>query len=217
MEGTPRLGRAAGAAHLRAALAGKGLETVIDALPAIVARQADFAYLVVGATHPHVKAQDGESYREGLRARAARRGVGRNLLFHDRFVAPDALFGYVAAAALSITPYLGREQSASGTLAYTVGAGKAILSTPYPYAAERLGQGRGVLVPFGDRAAIGAPVRHLLAHPAERRALRERAYRYGRRMRWPLVARCPRRGGAASAESCHPLTRTDTVCDARRG
>lgn len=186
----PRLGLAGRPVMLTFGLLspGKGIETVIDALPAIAARHPGFAYLVVGATHPHVRRYNGEAYRESLRARAARLRVAENLIFHDRFVEPDELLGYIAAADLYITPYLGREQIASGTLAYTVGAGKAVISTPYPYAAELLGEGRGVLVPFGDSAAIGERILHLLDHPAERRALQERAYRYGRRMIWPVVA-----------------------------
>ncbi len=168
---------------------GKGIETVVDALPTVAARYPDFAYLVVGATHPHVRRHDGEAYRAGLRARAVRLGVADNLIFHDRFVDLDELLGYIAAADLYIMPYHGREQIVSGTLAYTVGAGKAVISTPYPYAAELLGGGRGILVPFGDSAAIGERVSHLLDNPAERRALQERAYRYGRQMLWPTVAR----------------------------
>lgn len=167
---------------------GKGIETVIEALPRIVARHPDFAYLVVGETHPHIKARDGESYREGLVARAAELGVAGNLILDDRFLGLDELVGQIAAADIYITPYLGREQIVSGTLAYTVGAGKAVISTPYPYAEELLADGRGLLVPFGDSDAIAANVLALLDDPAARRALRERAYRAGRRMIWSAVA-----------------------------
>ena len=167
---------------------GKGIETAIDALPTIAARYPDFAYLVVGATHPHVVHHDGESYRESLRARAAQLGVLRNLIFHDRFVGLDELIRYIAAADLYVTPYLGREQIVSGTLAYTVAAGKAVISTPYPYAEELLGDGRGALVPFGDSRAIAERALGLLDNDTERQAMQERAHRYGRRMRWPYVA-----------------------------
>lgn len=167
---------------------GKGIETVIAALPTIVARYPDFAYLVVGATHPHVRSRDGEVYRDGLIARATALGVGANVIFDDRFLDLDDLVEHMAAADVYITPYLGREQIVSGTLAYTVGAGKAVISTPYPYAEELLAEGRGVLVPFGDSAAIADNVLNLFDHPEERQALRERAYRHGRRMIWPAVA-----------------------------
>ena len=156
---------------------GKGIETVIKALPAIVARYPDFVYLVVGATHPHIKEHHGEEYREGLVRLAQELGVADNLILHDHFVKLDELVRYIAAADLYITPYLGREQIVSGTLAYTLGAGKAIISTPYPYAEELLADGRGELVPYGDSVAIAERTLRLLDHPAERRALRERAYR----------------------------------------
>jgi glycosyltransferase involved in cell wall biosynthesis len=167
---------------------GKGIETVIKALPAIVARYPDFVYLVVGATHPHIKEHHGEAYREGLVQLAQELGVAHNLILHDHFVKLDELVRYIAAADLYITPYLGREQIVSGTLAYTLGAGKAIISTPYPYAEELLADGRGELVAYGDSVAIAERTLRLLDHPAERRELRERAYQFGRWMVWPNVA-----------------------------
>jgi glycosyltransferase involved in cell wall biosynthesis len=167
---------------------GKGIETVIDALPAIAARYPDFAYLVVGETHPHIKQRAGESYRDSLLALVATLGVSHNLIFDDRFVELDELVRRMAAADLYITPYLGREQIVSGTLAYTVGAGKAVISTPYPYAEELLADGRGVLVPFGSSAAVADRVLRLLDYPEERQALSERAYRHGRCMIWSSVA-----------------------------
>ena len=169
---------------------GKGIETVIKALPAIVAKYPDFVYLVVGATHPHIKEHHGEAYREGLVRLARELGVADNLILHDHFVKLAELVRYIAAADLYITPYLGREQIVSGTLAYTLGAGKAIISTPYPYAEELLADGRGELVAYGDSVAIAERTLRLLDHPAERQALRERAYQFGRWMVWPNVARC---------------------------
>ena len=169
---------------------GKGIETVIKALPAIVAKYPDFVYLVVGATHPHIKEHHGEAYREGLVRLARELGVADNLILHDHFVKLAELVRYIAAADLYITPYLGREQIVSGTLAYTLGAGKAIISTPYPYAEELLADGRGELVAYGDSVAIAERTLRLLDHPAERQALRERAYQSGRWMVWPNVARC---------------------------
>lgn len=168
---------------------GKGIETAVAALPAIVARHPDFAYLVVGTTHPHVRLHEGERYREGILDLAARLGVADNLILDDRFVALDELVRHIAAADLYITPYHGREQIVSGTLAYTVGAGRAVISTPYPYAEELLADGRGALVPFGDSAAIADRALDLLDHPERRRAMQERAYRFGRGMVWSQVAR----------------------------
>lgn len=167
---------------------GKGIETVIRALPPVVARHPDCLYVVLGATHPHIKAQQGEAYRQSLHDLAGELGVAGHVAFHDRFIGLPELVEYIGAADIYITPYLGREQITSGALAYTVGAGKAVISTPYPYATELLAQGRGLLVPFGDSAAIAAQVGHLLAEPGARRVLGERAYHFGRQMTWPTVA-----------------------------
>jgi glycosyltransferase involved in cell wall biosynthesis len=168
---------------------GKGIETVIRALPPVVARHPDCLYVVLGATHPHIKAQQGEVYRHSLQALASELGVADHVAFHDRFIDLPELVEYIGAADIYITPYLGREQITSGALAYTVGAGKAVISTPYPYATELLAHGRGLLIPFGDSAAITAQVGHLLEEPDARRVLSEHAYRFGRQMIWPTVAR----------------------------
>ena len=169
---------------------GKGIETVIRALPPVVARHPDSLYVVLGATHPHIKAAHGEAYRQSLHDLASELGVADHVAFHDRFIDLPELVEYIGAADIYITPYLGREQITSGALAYTVGAGKAVISTPYPDAAELLAHGRGLLVPFGDSTAIAAQVGHLLDEPEARRTLGENAYRYGRQMIWPTVARC---------------------------
>jgi len=132
----------------------KGIEHVIDAMPAILERHPNTDYIVLGATHPHVKQQHGETYRLMLQARAERLGVAANVLFHNRFVTHDELVEFLGAADLYVTPYLNEGQSTSGTLAYAVGSGKAVISTPYRYARELLAEGRGVLVPWRDAAAI---------------------------------------------------------------
>ncbi len=144
--------------------------------------------MVLGATHPHVKRHEGESYRLGLQRRARALGVEKNLLFFDRFVTLEELVEFIGAADLYVTPYLNPAQITSGTLAYTVGAGKAVVSTPYWYAEELLAEGRGVLVPFGDPQAIAARVIELLENEAERHAIRKRAYLLGREMIWSRVA-----------------------------
>ena len=135
----------------------KGIEYVIDALPAILARHPNTVYIVLGATHPHVKQQHGEAYRLMLQTRAERLGVDANMIFHNRFVSHEELVEFLAAADIYVTPYLKEEQITSGTLAYAVGCGKAVISTPYRYARELLADGRGILVPWrdsgGDRRA----------------------------------------------------------------
>ncbi len=167
----------------------KGLEYVIDAMPAILAKHPNTDYLVLGATHPHVKQQHGEAYRQMLQLRAECLGVGANVIFHNRFVSHEELVEFLGAADVYVTPYLKEEQSTSGTLAYAVGCGKAVISTPYRYARELLAEGRGVLVPWRDAKAIGREINQLLDDPEERAALQQRAADFGRTMGWPLVAR----------------------------
>lgn len=167
----------------------KGIEFVIDALPAVVERFPSVRYLVVGATHPHVRERDGETYRLTLETRARRLGVDANVIFHDRFVSRGELTEFLAAADVYITPYLSAEQISSGTLAYAVGAGKAVISTPYVYARELLADRRGVLVPWRDSTAIAAAAIELLGDDATRAGFSSRAAAYGRAMEWPAVAR----------------------------
>ena len=128
----------------------KGIEYVIDALPAILARYPDTVYVVLGATHPHIKERYGESYRESLERQAQRLGVESSMIFHNRFVSRGELVKFLSAADIYVTPYLKPEQSTSGTLAYAVGSGKAVISTPYLYARELLADGRGIFVPWRD-------------------------------------------------------------------
>ena len=144
----------------------KGLEYVIEALPAVVEQHPDLLYLVLGATHPHVVAFEGESYREELQARVRELGLQNNVLFNDQFVTLKDLKEYIGAANIYITPYLDPEQVVSGTLAYTVGAGKAVIATPYRYAKELLADGRGLLVPFRDSDAIAEKILYLLENEA---------------------------------------------------
>ncbi|NOZ27922.1 MAG: glycosyltransferase [Chloroflexi bacterium] len=166
----------------------KGIENVIKALPAILTRYPNVVYIVLGATHPHVRRREGETYRLALQRLARALGVGKNVIFHNRFVSLEELIEFIGAADIYITPYLNREQIVSGTLAYTVGAGKAVISTPYWYAEELLADGRGLLVPFDDSEAIAEQVLYLLDNEAERHAMRKRAYLFGREMIWPTVA-----------------------------
>ena len=167
----------------------KGIEYVIDAMPAILAKHPNTVYIVLGATHPHVKQQHGEAYRHMLQNRAERLGVDANVIFHNRFVSHEELVEFLGAADLYVTPYLKEEQSTSGTLAYAVGCGKAVVSTPYRYARELLADGRGILVPWRDAEAIGREIVGLLDDPARRIELQQRASAFGRSMGWPIVAR----------------------------
>ena len=166
----------------------KGIETVISALPEIVARYPNIVYIVVGVTHPHVIQQEGETYRLSLQWLAQQKGVESNVIFYNRFVSLEELVEFISAADIYITPYLNEAQITSGTLAYTLGAGKAIISTPYWYAQEMLSDGRGVLVPFRDSSAMAEQVINLLDNESERHAMRKRAYMFGRAMIWSEVA-----------------------------
>ena len=169
--------------------ASKGIETVISALPDIVARYPDLVYIVVGATHPHVIQHEGETYRLSLQWLAQQKGVESNVIFYNRFVSLEELVEFISAADIYITPYLNEAQIVSGTLAYTLGAGKAVISTPYWYAQEMLSDGRGVLVPFRDPKALAEQVIKLLDNEADRHAMRKRAYMFGRKMIWSEVAK----------------------------
>lgn len=167
----------------------KGIEYVIDALPAILECHPNTIYIVLGATHPHIKERDGETYRLMLQWRAERLGVDSNIVFHDRFVRRDELTEFLSAADIYVTPYLNAEQITSGTLAYAVGSGKAVISTPYRYARELLADGRGVLVPSRDPSAIAREAIGLLGDESRRRSLCVHAAAYGRDMTWPAVAK----------------------------
>ncbi len=167
----------------------KGLEYVIDALPAILERHPNVVYLVLGATHPHLLAHEGEAYREKLERLAKERGVADSVIFHNRFATLEELKEFIGAADIYITPYLNEAQITSGTLAYTFGAGKAIVSTPYWHAQELLAGERGVLVPFRNSQAIADGVNHFLSNPTLMTAMRKRAWKAGREMIWPVVAR----------------------------
>ena len=166
----------------------KGFETVIQALPRILARHRDVVYVIAGATHPHVRRREGDRYRFQLQALAKELGVEENVVFHNRFVSPQEMASLVGSADIYVTPYRYEAQAVSGTLAYALGAGKAIISTPYWHAAELLADGRGELVPFEDPAALADVAIELLDNQAAREAMRRRAYLYARHMVWDRAA-----------------------------
>lgn len=168
---------------------GKGIEYAIEALPRVVAEFPDVLYIVLGATHPHVRMQQGESYRMMLQTRVRELQLEHHVLFQNRFVELRELCEYLGAADIYVTPYLSPAQIVSGTLAYSMGTGKAVVSTPYWYAEDMLAEDRGRLVPFRDSEAIADVIIDLLTHETERHAMRKRAYLLGRAMIWPEVAR----------------------------
>ena len=166
----------------------KGFENAIRALPRILARHKNTVYLIAGATHPHIRARGGDQYRDELQALARDLGVEQEVVFLNWFFSPQEMVTLVGSADIYITPYCNEAQAVSGTLAYAMGAGKAIISTPYWHAVELLNNERGALVPFEDPAAIAVTAIQLLNDDAERLLMRERAYLYARKMVWNRVA-----------------------------
>jgi glycosyltransferase involved in cell wall biosynthesis len=166
----------------------KGFENVIQALPNILSRHSNVVYIIAGATHPHVRRREGDRYRLQLEALAKKFGVQESVVFYNRFVSTQEMAALVGSADIYVTPYRYEAQAVSGTLAYALGAGKAIISTPYWHATELLDDGRGVLVPFEDPAAIADTAIELLDNDAARQAMRRRAYLYARHMVWNQVA-----------------------------
>lgn len=166
----------------------KGIEVMIDAMPSILKRRPDAVYVVLGATHPNLVRDQGEAYRESLMARVRELGVDDHVVFLDRFVDQATLLEFISMCDVYVTPYLNEAQMTSGTLAYSFGLGKPVVSTPYWHAAELLADGRGVLVPFGDAAGIGSEIAQLLTDEPRRQAMRERAYAISRSMTWERTA-----------------------------
>ena len=166
----------------------KGIENVIQALPKILSRHNNVIYMVAGATHPHILRREGEKYRIFLQKLAKDLGVEANVIFRNRFVSPQEMVELIGAADIYITPYKHKAQVVSGTLAYALSAGKAIISTPYLHATELLDHQRGTLVPFDDPEAIASKTVELLDDDTARHAMRKRAYLYDRDMIWSRVA-----------------------------
>jgi glycosyltransferase involved in cell wall biosynthesis len=167
---------------------GKGIEVMIDAMPSILRRRPDAVYVVLGATHPNLVRDQGESYRESLMARVHELGIENNVVFLDQFVDQVTLLEFISMCDVYVTPYLNEAQMTSGTLAYSFGLGKPVVSTPYWHARELLADGLGVLVPFGDAARVGDAIAELLTDAPRRQAMRERAYAASRSMTWGRTA-----------------------------
>jgi glycosyltransferase involved in cell wall biosynthesis len=166
----------------------KGIEVMIEAMPTILKRRADAVYVVLGATHPNLVRDHGETYRESLTARVRELGIEDHVVFLDQFVDRATLLAFISMCDVYVTPYLNEAQMTSGTLAYSFGLGKAVVSTPYWHAHELLADGRGVLVAFGDTMATGNEIAELLTDEPRRQAMCKRAYAVGRTMTWERTA-----------------------------
>ena len=192
---------------------GKGYETVIEAMPSVVDADPATRYVVLGATHPELLRREGEAYRTKLMRLADTLGVSANVLFVDRFVTRTELGTWLKAADIFVTPYPNRDQIVSGTLAYAMSAGKAIVSTPYPYAVEMLEAGRGRLVAAGSASEFAEVLVELVRDPDARSQLGRRAYDFSRTMIWPEVgdryARIFSRVGAAETRAVEPAERAE--------
>jgi len=167
----------------------KGIETVIDAMPGIIKSCPNAVYVVLGATHPNLVRHHGEAYRETLMARVKELGIEDHVVFFNQFVDQATLLDFISMCDVYVTPYLNEAQMTSGTLAYSFGLGKAVVSTPYWHARELLSDGRGILVPFGDVQAVGSEIAGLLTNDVRRQAMRKRAYAESRSMTWAQTAK----------------------------
>ncbi len=167
---------------------GKGLEYGIEAIAEAARKHPDIFYLILGRTHPVVKREFGEAYRRSLEKLVADRGLQKNVGFVDRYLTKGELARYLKLSDIYMTPYLGRDQAVSGTLAYAVGYGRAVVSTPYLYAQEVLADGRGMLAEFRDAGSLAGCIGYLAEHPEEKARMEQKAARYGKAMTWPRVA-----------------------------
>jgi glycosyltransferase involved in cell wall biosynthesis len=166
----------------------KGIELMINAMPEILRRCPNAVYVILGATHPNLVRDDGEAYRERLQARVAELGIEESIIFLDQFVDHATLMRYITMCDVYVTPYVHEAQMTSGTLAYSFGHGRAVVSTPYWHANELLADGNGMIVPFNDVPALGDAVAGLLTDTAARLAMGQRAYEKSRSMTWANTA-----------------------------
>ncbi|MFC1739562.1 glycosyltransferase family 4 protein [Planctomycetota bacterium] len=167
----------------------KGIENVLQALPAVIKKHPDVAYVILGATHPHILKLHGDAYRIMLQQLVRKLDIGAHVIFQNRFVELKELCEFLGIADIYVTPYLEEAQITSGTLAYAMGTGKAIISTPYWYATEMLAEGRGQIVPFRNPDAMAEQIIDLLDNDVNRHAMRKKAYIFSRDAIWKEVSR----------------------------
>ena len=188
----------------------KGIETMLDAMPGIIKSCPNAVYVILGATHPNLLRQQGESYRDGLMAQVRQLGIQDHVVFFNQFVEQATLLDFISMCDVYVTPYLNEAQMTSGTLAYSFGLGKAVVSTPYWHAKELLSDGHGILVPFGDAKAISKEIAALLSNDVRRHAMRKRAYAASRSMTWPETAK----RYLTAFENAHERTRSEKLLPA---
>jgi len=167
----------------------KGIENVLQALPSVIKEHPDVMYIILGATHPHIIKVNGEEYRISLQQLVRKLNISDHVIFHNRFVELKELCEFLGAADIYVTPYLEECQITSGTLAYAMGTGKAVISTPYWYATEMLAEGRGIIVPFKNADAISEHIIDLLDHDVNLQTIRKKAYMFCREATWKEVSR----------------------------
>ena len=167
----------------------KGIEIMLNAMPEIIKSCPSAVYVILGATHPNLVRDRGEAYRDGLVARVRELGIDDHVVFFNQFVEQSTLLDFISMCDVYATPYLNEAQMTSGTLAYSFGLGKAVVSTPYWHAKELLSDGRGILVPFGDAKAMSSEIAGLLTNDVKRHAMRKRAYAASRSMTWAQTAK----------------------------
>ena len=188
----------------------KGIEIMLDAMPGIIKSCPNAVYVILGATHPNLVREQGETYRDGLMARVRQLGIQDHVVFFNQFVEQATLLDFISMCDVYVTPYLNEAQMTSGTLAYSFGLGKAVVSTPYWHAKELLSDGHGILVPFGDAKAISSEIAALLTNDVRRHAMRTRAYAASRSMTWPETAK----RYLTAFENAHERTRPDKLLPA---
>jgi glycosyltransferase involved in cell wall biosynthesis len=181
----------------------KGIEIALDAMPEIIKSCPNAVYVILGATHPNLVRRQGEAYRDSLTTRVKDLGIQNHVVFFNQFVDQATLLDFISMCDVYVTPYLNEAQMTSGTLAYSFGLGKAVVSTPYWHAKELLNEGRGILVPFGDAKALGAEIAGLLTNDARRYSMRERAYAASRSMTWVQTAKRYHRVFETVSENAH--------------
>src|SRR5271163_3538590 len=197
----------------------KGIETVLDAMPEIIKSCPNAVYVILGATHPKLMRQQGEAYRESLMARVRARGIEGHVAFFNQFVDQATLLDFISMCDVYTTPYLNESQMTSGTLAYSFGLGKAVVSTPYWHAKELLSDGCGILVPFGDAKALSVEIAGLLTSDVRRHSMRKRAYAASRSMTWVQTVKRYLTVFETESENARPgvLLPVDAIVSGRNG